>query len=237
MFMSGLRNNYNSYINSQVVSLKKKFPDEKRLVNPFVTISRQTGAYGISVAKDLCEYLQKIERRANCVWAVFDKELIEKVVEEHNLPEKVLPYLSEATISEIQDIMEELFDVHPSQYTLVHKTGETILRLAQLGNAVLVGRASNIITAKLPGGVHVRLICPLDIRVKRVQEYYQMDVKKAMEYVLTEDKNRKNYVKKYFEKGIDDPLLYDMVFNTGTLKPQEIIQVIGDFVFKRFLSQ
>ena len=46
---------------------------------------------------------------------------------------------------------------------------------------------------------------------------------------------RKKYVKKYFGKDISDPLLYDMVINTGRLKPQEIIQVIGDFVLKRFL--
>jgi len=220
-----------------MASLKKKFPDEKRFVNPFVTISRQTGAYGLTIARDLCEYLQKNEKRPNCFWAGFDRELIAKVVEEHNLPEKVLPYLSETTISEIQDIMEELFDVHPSQYTLVHKTGETILHLAQLGYAVIVGMASNIITAKLPGGVHVRLIGPLETRVKRVQEYYQMDEKKAAEFVLVEDQNRKNYVKKYFDKDVDDPSLYDMVINTGELKPQEIVQIVGEFVLKRFSSR
>jgi len=237
MPMSGMFNNYGSYINSQMASLKKKFPDEKRFVNPFVTISRQTGAYGLTIARDLCEYLQKNEKRPNCFWAGFDRELIAKVVEEHNLPEKVLPYLSETTISEIQDIMEELFDVHPSQYTLVHKTGETILHLAQLGYVVIVGMASNIITAKLPGGVHIRLIGPLEARVKRIQEYYQMDEKKAMEFILVEDQNRKNYAKKYFEKDVDDPSLYDMVINTGGLKPQEIVQVVGDFVLKRFSSR
>ena len=232
--MSGMANNYSSYISSQMISLEKKHPDEKRSVNPFVTISRQAGAYGITISRALCEYLQKNEKHAQCPWAAFDRELIDKVVEEHHLPEKVLPYLSEATISEIQDIMEELFGVHPSQYTLVHKIGETILHLAKLGHVVMVGRASHIITAKLPGGVHIRLIGPLEKRVERIQEYYQMDKKKATAFALTEEQNRKNYVKKYFGKNIDDPLLYDMVINTGTLKPQEIIQVIGDFVLKRF---
>ena len=107
--MSGMFNNYSSYINSQIISLEKETSDDKRLANPFVTISRQTGAYGITVSKDLCEYLQKNERRPRCSWTVFDKELIGKVAEEHDLPETVLPYLSEDTVSEIQDIMEELF--------------------------------------------------------------------------------------------------------------------------------
>jgi len=234
--MSGYFTNYSSYINSQLISLEKKRRDEKRLVNPFVTISRQTGAYGITVSKGLCESLQKLEKRANCTWTLFDRELIGKVAQDHNLPDRVLPYLSEATISEIQDIMEELFDVHPSQYTLVHKTGETILHLAQLGFVVMVGRASNIITAKMPGGVHVRLIGPFDRRLQHIEEYYRMDEKKALAFIHTEDQNRKDYVKKYFGRDIEDPLLYDLVINTGKLKPHEIIHAIEDLVLKRFNS-
>ena len=97
---------YNSYIVSQVKSLKKGSPHDKRSGNPFVTISRQTGAYGLTVSRDLCEYLQKRERRTQCIWTVFDKELIAKVIQEHDLPETVLPYLSEETVSQIQDMVE-----------------------------------------------------------------------------------------------------------------------------------
>ena len=112
--MSGSSEFYNSYIVSQVKSLRNKLSNDKRIGNPFVTISRQTGAYGITVSKDLCEYLQKKERRKQCVWTVFDKELIEEVIKEHDLPETVLPYLSEDTVSEIQDMIEETLGLHPS---------------------------------------------------------------------------------------------------------------------------
>src|ERR1039458_3107691 len=114
LFMSGGTDSYNSYIASQVKSLKKKSSIDNRKGNPFVTISRQTGAYGITVSKDLCEYLQKNERRTKCVWTVFDKELIEKVIQEHDLPQTVLSYLSEDTVSEIQDMIEETLGLHPS---------------------------------------------------------------------------------------------------------------------------
>ena len=142
--MSAMANNYSSYINSQIISLKKKFPNDKRLANPFVTISRQTGAYGITISKDLCEYLQKNERRMDCVWTVFDKELLDKVVQEHDLPKTVLPYFSEDTVSQIEDMIEETLGLHPSHDALVQKTNKTILHLAQLGYAIIVGRAANI---------------------------------------------------------------------------------------------
>ena len=52
---------------------------------------------------------------------MFDKELIRKIAEEHNLPETVIPYLSETAVSEIQDMIEETLGLHPSQDMLVHK--------------------------------------------------------------------------------------------------------------------
>jgi len=231
--MTGGEDYYSSYIVSQVKSLKKRSPHDKRQGNPFVTISRQTGAYGITVSKDLSEYLQKNERRTKCVWTVFDKELIEKVINEHDLPETVLPYLSEDSVSEIQDMIEEIIGLHPSHDMLVEKTGKTILHLAQLGYAIIVGRAANIITAKMPGGVNIRLVSPLEKRLEHVQEYYKMTSKAAREFILSEDSRRKNYVKRYFKKDIDDPLLYDMVINVDSLDRQETIRIIGDLVLNR----
>jgi len=231
--MSGDADYYGSYIFSQVKSLKKKSQHENRTGNPFVTISRQAGAYGITVSKDLCEYLQKNERRTKCVWTVFDKELIEKVANEHDLPEAVLPYLSEDTVSEIQDTIEEILGLHPSHNVLVEKTGTTILHLAQLGYAIIVGRAANIITAKMPGGVNVRLVSPMAKRLEHVREYYKKSLKEAQEFIRIEDTRRRNYVKKYFKKDIDDPLLYDLVINVDSLTRPEVIRIIGQLVLNR----
>jgi len=45
---------------------------------------------------------------------LFDREFLAKIIEEQDLPETVLPYLSEETVSDIQDIIEELIGLHPS---------------------------------------------------------------------------------------------------------------------------
>ncbi len=228
-------NHYSAYITSQVKSLKHKIHHEKRAENPFVTISRQTGAYSFTIPLALCEYLKKNDRRAQCPWTVFDKELIDKITQEHNLPETVIPYLSETTVSEIQDMIEEALGLHPSHNTLVSNTGKTILHLAQLGYCIIVGRGANILTAKWPGSVHIRLMSPLEKRIEHIQEYHQLTKKEAEVFILREDHNRANYVKKYFGKDINDPLLYDAVLNVDRLGFQKTIQVIGDLVFRLFL--
>jgi len=228
--MTGVPDCYNSYILSQVKYLKKKSANDQRVGNPFVTISRQTGAYGITVSKGLCEYLQKHERREKCLWALFDKDLIKKIAEEHDLPETVLPYLSEETVSEIQSIIEETIGLHPPHDLLVNQTGKTILHLAQLGYVILVGRGANIITSKLPGGFNIRLVSPLDKRIEHVQEYYQLTKKEAVVFIDKEDRHRKIYVKKYFDKDIDDPLLYDLIINVDNFGSQGTIELIGDLI-------
>jgi len=98
----------------------------------------------------------------------------------------------------------------------------------------MVGRGSNIITAKMPNGLNVRLVSSWEKRVKHIQEYYGMKLKEAEEYISKEDRNRRNYIKKYFNKDIDDPLQYDMVINVDRLGPQETIRVIGDLVLHRY---
>ena len=223
---------YGSYIVSQVKSLKKRLSNERRLASPFVTISRQTGAYGITISQDLCEFLQKHEKRTQCVWTVFDKELIEKVAEEHDLPKTVLPYLSEDTVSEIQDMIEEMLGLHPSHDALVLKTNKTILHLAQLGYCILVGRACFIVTSKMPGGMHIRLVSSLPKRIEHVQEYYHLTQREAKEFIYREEFKRRNYVKKYFQREIEDPLLYDLVINVDNFPRQEIIEIIGNLVLR-----
>lgn len=224
---------YSSYISSQIRNLKEDPRKNRRSGNPFVTISRQTGAYGVTVADALEEYLRSHGRGQQCLWTVFEKELLKKVAEQHKLPEAILPYLSESTISELQDMLEETLGLHPSQYTLAHKTSETILHLARLGYVIIVGRGANIITAPLPGGVHVRLVGSLERRVHNIQQCLKMDQKKARDYVRREDQDRINYIKKYFGKNINDPLLYDLVINVDRIPPQEAVVTIANLVFKR----
>ena len=231
--MAGPKGDYTVYLQSQVKNLKDYVEKARRINSPFVTISRETGAYGLTIAKSLGEYLQKHERRKKCPWTVFDKELLDRVVQEHDLPQTVLPYLSETTISEIEDMMEEVFGLHPSRYLLVHETSKTILHLAQLGYSILIGRGANIITAKVPGGVHVRLISPLEKRIHHMQEYLKISKKEAKDFVIKKDRNRSDYVKKYFGENIADPFLYDLVLNIDNLTPQEAVRIIGSLVLKQ----
>lgn len=204
---------------------KKDKPPPHRI--SFVTISRQAGAGGITIGEKLAEWLTAKGASGECPWTVFDRALVEKVMEEHELPRQLGAYLKEDTISEIEDMLDDLFGVHPPAWTLVRRTSQTILHLAGVGHAILVGRGANIVTAKMEGGLHVRLIGSAEKRRKHLEEFYKFSRKEAEVFVKNEDRGRAAYIKKYFSKNIDDPLLYDLTINTDKISYDEAARIIG----------
>ena len=201
---------------------------------PTVTISRQAGCGALSVAEKLTALLQARSPKGSPPWTVFDRNLMEKVLKDHNLPERLAKFLPEDRMTELQDVMDEVFGLHPPSWTVVHQITETILQLAELGGVILIGRGGNVITAKLPNVFHVRLVAPLDNRVQHAQEYYNMTKKAAREFCIKEDRGRQRYLKKYFDADVNDPLLQHLTINTALVSYDEAARMIGNAVLERF---
>jgi cytidylate kinase len=219
-----------SFINCQMQPGGKAAAETEGTPRRAVTISRQAGCGAHVVAAQLAEYLQAHDPQTKYPWTVFDQNLVEKVLEDHHLPKRLEKFMPEDKVSEIADIMDELFDLHPSSWTLVHKASETILRLAELGNVIIIGRGANIITAKLKHAFHVRLIGSLETRIARMRHFEKLSEKDAAKLVHDQDLGRQRYVKKYFDEDIDDPLLYNLVINTDLVAFETAVRMIADAV-------
>jgi cytidylate kinase len=196
---------------------------------PSITISRQAGAGGTTVARLLAESLGDKSRHP---WTVFDKNLAETVLKDHNLPPPVARFMHEDAPPVIQDAVEELLGVHPSGWKLVEHTTETILRLTDLGHAIFVGRAANIVTADRKNVFHVRLVAPYAQRVRNVEHFYHLGPHEAAEFISVTDEARRRYLKRYFKAEIDDPLRYHLVVNTGLIGFEDAARLIGDATMK-----
>ena len=201
--------------------------------HPSITISRMTGSGGRSIASNLTEYLAT-RTPADYHWTVFDRNLIERVLEEHHLPKRMAEFMPEKHRAMLGDMLEELLGLHPSSWTLVQQTSETILRLAKMGGVILVGRGASVITSKLENVFHVRLVGSIEKRIERVQEAYSLDQHKAIEFIRKEDKGRRRYLKEHFDRDIDDPLLYHLIINTDCIRYEDAARLIGEEVIHRF---
>jgi cytidylate kinase len=227
-----------SFINCQLQSVgTTRMPVRTGVQWRAVTISRQTGSGAHEVAEELAKYLQADAAKAAVCWTVFDRNLVEKVLEEHQLPERMAKFLAEDRISEIQDTLDELFGLHPPSRTLVRQTAETILHLVELGKVIIIGRGAGLITRNLGYVFHVRLVGSLDKRLEHVQEFYKMRSKAALGFIRQEDRGRRRYLKKYFNREIEDPLLYHLVINTDLVPYEIAARMIGDAVLNTMVKE
>lgn len=225
---------YLTAVNAEPYRLEPVLCEEKR-VKLTVTVSRQTGSGSHVIAEKLSEYLQTHLPDNPNPWLIFDRNLAEKVLEDNNLPRHFAKYMPEDKISEIADALDEMFGLHPPFWTMRQKISETILRLATQGNVILIGRGANIITAGLRHAFHVRLVGSLEKRTEHIQNILNLNRRKAMEFIRQEDRGRRRYLKKYFGKEIDDPLLYHMVINTDSISYEKAANLIGEAIFENDL--
>ncbi len=221
------------YIEAHTTEGEVSTPLPKHLY-PTITISRQTGAGAKPVCGKLIEILDQYSAPENVSWAYFDKNLIEKVLEDHNLPEQIKEFMYETKYAHISATINELLGLKPSEWTIVHKTTDTILQLARMGNVVIVGRGSNIITAKLKNTFHVRLIASIEKRIEHMMDLLNMNKKQAAAYIKEADENRKKYIKSYFNANVEDPLLYHMIVNTDLLTHNGAAYLIAEAVVQKF---
>jgi hypothetical protein len=220
------------YIESHTEKSEKLF--KKSEIYPCITISRQTGAGFKPVCEKLVHIMDEYSEPEGIKWAFFDRNLIEKVLEDHHLPKQISDFMPEGKYKHLNAVVNELLGLKPAEWTLIHKTTDTILQLARMGNVVIVGRGANIITSKLKNTFHVRLIASLEKRVEHIKTLMNLSEEEALEYIKKEDEKRKKYLKSYFHADADDPLLYHMTVNTDLLTHKGAAYLIAEAVVLKF---
>lgn len=223
---------FRRYFEHQLEKARKSLNKSEQPGHPFVTLSRLTGSGGVDFPERLVIKLNEQESKEENNWVVFDKDVLELVLEKHNLPKEITKFMPEKKVSEFQDVIEQLFGLHPNEHKLITKVSDTILHLSHLGHVVFVGRGSNIITAGSKNGLHIRLIDSLDNRIEHIMDFFKLKRVEALKLIQKEDKNRETYIKKYFNKDINNPGLYSLVINLNSFKSEDIIAMIVNEVHK-----
>lgn len=204
-------------------ALAQKHTEPDRLA---VAISSQTGSGAMRIAERLATILQMHAPSANPRWQVFDRSLIGKVLEDHRLPRRLAKFLPEDANNPLDEMLDELFGLHPASEMIVQNSVETILELARAGNVILVGWGANVITRELPNVFHVRLVGSLEKRLQRIEHRDHLSRKEAMALIARQDRGRERYVKRYFGQQLTDTLLYHLTLNTDRFAEEEAAQLI-----------
>ena len=196
-------------------------------VRPFVTISRQTGAGGHSLATTLIEkFHEQPDKELFGDWDMFDQKLVAMVADDPDLRVSVENLLGERYHKAADDFFRQLFTATTHQDIIMDRVFRLVRVLAEVGKAVIVGRAGSEVTRGLGPSVSVRLVAPEDVRMKRMMELHDVDERKATELMDKSDSGRARLLKRHFKVDIDDPLRYDAVWNTAEVSFNAISESI-----------
>jgi cytidylate kinase len=141
---------------------------------------------------------------------VVGREVINRAAREAGAPEVAL-----AEIDELG-----LLGVKPSaaavrQYR--EKVRQIILEIAAKGNVMIEGRGGQVVLARQPGVLHVRVIAPREQRLALVQERSGVPAEVAAARVDASDRARAAFLKRHHHAAWDNPALYDIVINMAHL--------------------
>jgi CMP/dCMP kinase len=183
-----------------------------RVVHPCITVARQLGSGGNAIARGVAAALGR---------PICDREILDTIVGEGGIRFRLLDLLDEQDRSSLQIWVEgilrgRLADKEDYLRALVHAVGS----VAAQGSTVFVGRGVNFLFGRERGGhLHLRVIAPLQRRIDAVRNRKALSEAGARALVEQSDADRAAFVRRQFHRDIDDPLAYDLVFNTASLPP------------------
>jgi CMP/dCMP kinase len=217
------------------VSARRQRTIRRRLM-AVITISREYGSRGNAIARLLCERLG---------YRYFDKDLMEQLGAEMGVESETIAGLPEDKQHRTRGYVERFFasmptltgdigwrtaarvEVAAQMERVSAQTVESLIRAAyEQDNVVVVGRAAQVVLRNAPAVLHVRVVAPIEQRIERTQQTAGLSSDAARELVHQRDQAARDYVKSFYNVDWTDPLLYDLVINTSTLREQASVDLI-----------
>jgi len=196
---------------------------------PFVTLSRQAGAGAWTLAQNLVEKLNAVDA-AEQPWSAWDRELVEKVAADHHISQQLIESLEQSSRTWLGEFFGGLsFGASAdnlSEDAVYHRVAASIRALAQVGRVVIVGRGGVHITRNMPGGIHIRLIAPLDYRVNFMMRQHGLGKEEAAVRIKQLDKSRETFYRKYWPDAVLAPDLFTVTLNTAQLSEEQMIECL-----------
>jgi cytidylate kinase len=177
---------------------------------PIITISREMGTGAYQIAQEIAKKLR---------YTLVDGQTIVDLAERYGLAHGILEKVDEKPPSYIT--AEDR--LHASYLNTIELI---LLECAQKGNVIIYGRGGQDLLSGLRNVLRVRFIAPFDDRVENFAEREWIDPDLARELIRKNDHQRGGFIHFYFDRNWNDPLGYDLVFNTGRISSGAITESI-----------
>ena len=179
---------------------------------PIITISRGSMSGGQALASCVAAALN-----APCI----GRELVIEAAAKLGVPEEVLNQKLERSPGLWERMTRE-------RRIYVTALQAALAEHAVKGNLVYHGFADHLLLPGVPAVLRVRLIAPLDARVRAVMDQHKLSRDAAERYIEEVDDDRVRWAR--FTYGVDlrDPALYDVTLNLDTMNVESACVVVTE---------
>ena len=196
-----------------------------------VTIEREYGSGGGEIAQLLSTHLG---------WKLWDQLLTEEIARLANCPKAVVQVREERTDSLYYRLFKSFLRGSYEGSLNAHKLNvvdsESILKItervvqhaAKTGNSVIVGRGSQHFLRSRPDTLRVFLYAPREDKVRRLLARGKSQ-NEAQQLVDTVDRERADFIQKYFHVEWPDRAIYHSMINTA-IGDQPVVEMILDLI-------
>jgi cytidylate kinase len=189
----------------------------KKASIPVITVCMQPGSGGHLIA-------DAVARRLGV--ELYDKNILVPMANAVDAESRILDTIEKERPSGIQDFISSLLHkdyVYTGDYLQYLK--DIVEIIGKMNRGVIIGRGANfILPAK--GRFSVRVVAPLDIRIKNVAFRFGISLDEARKRVKNREQKRKTFIREAFHKDITDIEHYDLVINTARMNLDAAVNAI-----------
>lgn len=194
------------------------------------TIGRQFGSGGRQIGRTLAEKLGI---------PYYDKELLAMAAKDSGLSESLFHNADEKPTSSLlySLVMGNYpmasgslgFNEMPLNDQIFLIQSKTMRKVAEQGSCVLIGRCADYILRDMPEVLSIFIHAPLEERVKRVVELYNVPKDKAEDACLKNDKSRANFYNYYSDQKWGMCRSYELALDSAALGIEGCVDAIINF--------
>lgn len=199
---------------TSMVTAGKKSPE----FFPLITISREYGALGANLAEKLGE---------TTGFDLWDRELLSAIADDLGSDQKLLETLDERRKQDIEDVASAFIGKVHTNVGYLRSLIRVVKTIEEHGRGIIVGRGANYICEK-HNNLNIRLVRPFKSRVEHIASKHQIPMPEARDLVKKKDKEREDFINRFFYKDLNNASDFDLVINTDTFSMDHAEMMIAD---------
>lgn len=201
------------FILKNVYKNKIELLDEKETTkkhnNLIIAISREHGTNGKQIAKEVAKKLNL---------SFYDKEEIKNYALDNYLVDS----------KDDNELYKYFLSLDVEKESII-KQAETIKKIEQKGNAVIVGRGADFVLNNNDKLIKIFIYAPLEYKIKNIENNYNDSYEEAKKNIIKSDKTRAKYYELITNKKWGDKSNYDLCIN-AKIGNDKVVELICNYI-------